>query len=104
MVEDYELEVLLSLDDFEFQFAGGHLSRVQEVRDDMEEFGGGVFHDPDHLFLLVVEGAGHLFAHLIPTLGSLPGTFLVPAAAYAASLVSPQAERYLVEAPPHDLF
>ena len=48
--------------------------------------------------------AGHLFAHLIPTLGSLPGTFLVPAAAYAASLVSPQAERYLVEAPPHDLF
>jgi len=48
--------------------------------------------------------AGHLFAHLIRTLGSLPGTFLVPAAAYAASLVSPRAERYLVEAPPHDLF
>ena len=44
--------------------------------------------------------AGHLFAHLIRTLGSLPGTLLVPAAAYAASLVSPQAERYLVEAPP----
>jgi hypothetical protein len=48
--------------------------------------------------------AGHLFAHLIRTLGSLPGTFLIPAAAYAASLVSPQAERYLLEAPPHDLF
>jgi len=47
---------------------------------------------------------GHLFAHLIRTLGTLPGTFLVPAAGYAASLVSPQAEHYLVEAPPHDLF
>jgi hypothetical protein len=48
--------------------------------------------------------AGHLYAHLIRTLGSLPGTFLIPAAAYAASLVSPQAERYLMEAPPQNLF
>lgn len=48
--------------------------------------------------------AGHLYAHLIRTLGSLPGTFLVPAAAYAASLVSPQAERYLVDTPPQNLF
>src|SRR5438093_6440819 len=48
--------------------------------------------------------AGHLYAHLIRVFGSLPGTFLVPAAAYAASLVSPQAERYLAEAPPQSLF
>jgi len=48
--------------------------------------------------------AGHLYAHLIRVFGSLPGTFLVPAAAYAASLVSPQAERDLVEAPPLSLF
>jgi hypothetical protein len=48
--------------------------------------------------------AGHLYAHLIRTLGRLPGTFLVPAAAYAASLVSPQAERYLMEVRPQNLF
>ena len=48
--------------------------------------------------------AGHLYAYLIRTRGSLPGTFLVPAATYAASLVSPQAERYLVDAPPQNLF
>jgi hypothetical protein len=48
--------------------------------------------------------AGHLYAHLIRTLGRLPGTFLVPAAGYAASLVSPQAERYLVEVRPRNLF
>jgi hypothetical protein len=47
--------------------------------------------------------AGHLYAYLIREFGTLRGTFLVPAAAYAASLVSPQAERHLAELPPLNL-
>jgi hypothetical protein len=47
--------------------------------------------------------AGHLDAHVIRTRGRLSGGLLVPMAAYAASLVSPQAERHLIEAPPLNL-
>jgi hypothetical protein len=47
--------------------------------------------------------AGHLDAHVIRTGGRLQGGLLVPMAAYAASLVSPQAERHLIEAPPLNL-
>ena len=47
--------------------------------------------------------AGHLDAHIIRTRGRLSGGLLVPMAAYAASLVSPQAERHLIEAPPLNL-
>src|SRR6266576_3062506 len=47
--------------------------------------------------------AGHLDAHVIRTRGGLPGRLLLPMAAYAASLVRPQAERHLIEAPPLNL-
>src|SRR5205809_6480227 len=47
--------------------------------------------------------AGHLDAHVIRTRGRLSGGLLVPMAVYAASLVSPQAERHLIEAPPLNL-
>jgi hypothetical protein len=47
--------------------------------------------------------AGHLDAHVIRARGRLPGGFLLPLAAYAASLVSPQAARHLIEAPPLNL-
>jgi hypothetical protein len=59
-------------------------------------------HGPSRKFLAGFL-AGHLDAHVIRTRGRLPGGFLLPMAAYAASLVRPQAERYLIEAPPLNL-
>jgi hypothetical protein len=62
-------------------------------------------HDPSEGSLKFHAGflSGHLHAYLIRTLGKLPAEFILPTAAYAATLVTPPAERHLVEAPPHNL-
>jgi hypothetical protein len=45
--------------------------------------------------------AGSLHAHLLRTRGALGGDVMLPTAAYAASLLDPAVERYLLETPPN---